>query len=254
MKTFSSEELSYFLGFLLADGSLSEQSRNRGKISIELSNKDVDILLKLQKVFGGTIKQRQRDTNFKQNYVSNVLCIYKKELRDLVKSYGMITGKKSDDVIFPSDLSFNHVIRGFYDGDGAIGMTSNGFPFVSICTKSEKLKTQVLDYFYSITGKKKVLQRNKRDDIYNIVVYKEDAILIAKALYCNATLFLDRKYLEYQKIKDWQRPKSMRVRCATKKWTNTEDQFIKTHDVQTSMVELNRSKQSITTRLWRLAK
>lgn len=254
MKKFSGEELSYFLGFLLSDGNLYEQSRNRGKLSIEISNKDIDILIKFQKIFGGVIKERQRNTNFKQGYVSNILCICNKELRDLVKTYGMIVGKKGDNVQINSNLILHHTIRGFCDGDGAIGITGNGFPFLSICTKSDKLKTQILNYFYTITGKRKNINRNKRDNIYNIVVYKEDAILIAKSLYLNATIFLDRKYIEYQRIKKWHRPKSMRMRGAVKKWTKEEDYFIQTNDIEISMVKLNRSKKSITTRLWRLTK
>jgi len=42
---------SYFIGFFVTDGNLHEQSRNRGSISFELSNKDVDILEKISDLF-----------------------------------------------------------------------------------------------------------------------------------------------------------------------------------------------------------
>ena len=36
--------LSYLYGFLQADGNLYEQSRNRGKLSIEISKRDENII------------------------------------------------------------------------------------------------------------------------------------------------------------------------------------------------------------------
>ena len=84
------------------------------------------------------------------------------------------------------------------DGDGSLGMTGQGLPFISLVTKSEYLKEGYLDFLESHLGIKKNVSRNKRDGVYNIMSNSKPALVISNYLYSNnPKLYLDRKYNNY---------------------------------------------------------
>jgi len=130
--------ISYLLGLAQTDGSLRESTRNRGCFSIELSIRDSDILFKLKDVipFKVYLKQRTRDTNFKDNYTSLALKVYEKEFRDFLIANGVPVGCKSE-IIAPIDCGEFEIdyIRGLMDGDGTIAFDCNGKPIISFTTK-----------------------------------------------------------------------------------------------------------------------
>jgi len=246
----TNEELSYIIGFLHGDGSYYKQSRNRGKISIELSKKDVDILDKIQAIISdGKRSERTRDTNFKKNYASSILLIYKKEIR---YTLDLPVGKKCEIIKPPKWIDENHYIRGLCDADGSIGMTSKGKPFWSLCTSSEDIKNLIISKMRDIVGIEKRLHRNKRDGVYNIVLYDEDAIKFALYTYGKATIYLDRKYQAFNKIVEWKRTTPKRP-GRKKIWLPEEDRIVLSDlSIKDKIILLNRSKSSISTRFWRL--
>jgi hypothetical protein len=208
MEKLSREQLSYIIGFLHSDGHLYETTRNRGKISIELNIRDMDILLKLQSLIGGKLRKRKRTTNF--GYIhSCILEVHSLETRSKLKKSGLIVGSKCERVFIPEKLSVRHYLRGFVDGDGSIGFTGNEEPFISIVTKSETLKNQILDLFQRRFHTIKKLSRNKRDNIYNIIIKNENALKFGKLLYYKSSLYLNRKYKSYTKISKWIRTKNI---------------------------------------------
>lgn len=169
--------LSYFIGFVMADGTFQEGSRNRGKIVIEIKREDEQLLKDISNILpcNSYIRYRERTTNFKENHKSALLSIYNYDFRQFVKQY-IPLGKKSDITYIPKDVSISDFLRGFIDGDGSIGFTVNDAPFVSIITLSEQFKQDYLDFLEREFGIVKHLNRNKRDNVYNIVVFNEDAI------------------------------------------------------------------------------
>lgn len=206
--TLSKEQISYLIGFLHADGHLYETTRNRGKLSIEVDETDNDIIIKVQNLIGGTIRKRNRETNFGQNS-SVILTQCGLETRKFLKSKGMIAGKKSLIISAPSKLSFNHYLRGYFDGDGSLGFTKNNEPFISFCVSSEKLKDQILTFLNEKLGITKNLKRNKRDKVYNIVVKNEGAIGLGKLMYKRSSIFLDRKKKKFNSLLKWKRTKKI---------------------------------------------
>ena len=205
---------SYIYGLFLADVYLTEGSRNRGKLGIELKAQDSKILYKIKKelsIYNSTIHKRTRNTNFKENYESVSLTFFNKELRDEFKKLGFPSGKKSFIINTPKEININFW-RGFFDGDGSLGITSNGFPFLSLITASDNIAYKWIDLLYGITGKQKTTKRNKRDNVYNIAVYKEDAQQVSEYLYKNASLYLPRKYKKYKEVMLWERPDTMKKR------------------------------------------
>ena len=245
----TNEELSYITGFLHGDGNNYKQSPGKGRISIELAMRDRDILDKIESiVIDAKRSERTRDTNFKKNYASCKLSIFKKELRELLD---VPVGKKSKIIEPPVWIDERHYIRGLCDADGSIGMTATK-PFWSLCTSSEKIKTLVLNKMRDVIGVEKRLNRNKRDNVYNIVIYAEDAISFAKYTYEDATIFLNRKYKEFKNISTWERTNKKRP-GRKKAWLSHEDKIILSDlPIKDKMNILNRSKSSIFTRIWRL--
>ncbi len=63
------KNMSYIYGLFQTDGHLYEQSRNRGKLTLEINSRDVDILESLDKIIpcNSYISSRKRVTNFGEN-------------------------------------------------------------------------------------------------------------------------------------------------------------------------------------------
>jgi len=90
-------EHSYFFGFIQSDGNLKKASRNRGRLEIELAERDKDILLSFKKLFPtiySAIRTRARDTNFKKNHKSAIFTVCSLEFRKEVNKLGLFYGKK----------------------------------------------------------------------------------------------------------------------------------------------------------------
>src|SRR5829696_955979 len=68
----------YLFGLIQTDGHLYQNTRNRGRLSIEVSKRDEAILIELQKrlPFNSTISERTRQTNFRNEYVSVIWNVF----------------------------------------------------------------------------------------------------------------------------------------------------------------------------------
>lgn len=242
---------SYLYGLVLTDGSLYFNTRNRGKVTIELNKKDDELLYKLQQqIPNSSVTPRTRNTNFKQHSETMVFANYRKEFREFFIANGIPKENKSICGTIPSTpYSESDFWRGVYDGNGSIGLTSNSEPFTSLVTKSEPLKNELLNLLKTKFGIIKNINPNKRDHVYNIVLKNEDAIEFTKFIYQNASIYMKRKHDEYTKIQKWIRTKP---KLSKTSWSDTEIEYIKTHTIQESMTHLNRTKSSIKTQLWRL--
>lgn len=256
MLTLTVPEHAYFYGFAQGDGHLQESSRNRGRFTIELSSRDRELLEKFRLLFecNSTVSNRTRNTNFKKNYTTSTFRIcdwaFRKELLDL----GYQVGRKSRIVTPPiCEFSETDYFRGVIDADGSLGMTAQGFPFISLVTPSDNIANWVISFISSTTGKsRKKLKRNVRDNIYNIMITKEDAVLLASMLYYDGCLAMERKRIKAKEIMVWSRPLSMRKMSPRKLWDKAQDDYILSHSIKESMSHLGRSKQSVSMRLWRL--
>jgi len=253
----NNEHISYLVGFLQGDGSNYEQSRNRGKISTELSIRDSDILDQIEKLFNdiySSRRKRTRDTNFKKDYSSDCLTIYNIKTRRFLSKF-IPAGKKCKTIKPPEAEDFfekRHYIRGLTDADGSIGITSNNRPFWSLCTSSESVKSFFLKDIIETLNFDKRLNRNKRDNVYNIILYDEDAIEYLKRIYNNASIFSKRKHKLFKEVILWKRT-SQKRKGRKKIWLPYEDKIAMNNSllIEEKMKLLNRSKSSVVTRIWR---
>lgn len=190
--------LSYFYGFIQTDGHYSIQSRNRGRISIELSERDKDILFKIEDILpvSCTISTRTRTTNFKSSSTSFTLNVFDYDFRMMLEGIGLFPGKKSLS-IKPPDFNAHNLIerdywRGVIDGDGSLGFTANNIPFITLISQSDELIEAYKDLIKTRCGYRPITKRNKRDNIYNVCVFRQSPKLI-EYLYPPNCLGIDRK-------------------------------------------------------------
>lgn len=248
---------SYLYGLFITDANLYLTSRNRGRISLEVSEKDSDIVIKLfEEIPNSHIRKRTRDTNFKQGYTTFTFVNGHKPFRDYFIECGFPTEDKTNNANTPQveydELSF---WRGVIDGDGSLGYqkynsseNEKEIPFVSLVTKSEVLKQAYCNFLQKRYGITKKVSRNKRDDAYNISINCEVAQQLAKDLYLSEErcLCLDRKYNLAKDIQNWVRKHPKKI---IHKWTEEEDNYILSHTVKQSAKYIRMSETSIRTRL-----
>jgi hypothetical protein len=255
------EKISYLIGIIQTDGHLRKSiKRGKGSVSIELSHKDQDIIHELVKLipYNYAITDRTRDSNFKKDFHSIGLRVCNKEFCQQMNDWGVPCGRKSEIIAPPlhlETLSKIDYVRGLWDGDGSLGFAKgDGRPFVSFTTASEAMKDFIISFMAEITGKTiKRPTRNTRDNIYNLLLYSEDAATFCNLIYYENCLAIKRKYDTAQQIKNWVRsPDSKRVTWIKKGWTKEEDEYIVSHTVEESMKQLDRTKKSVKIRLWRL--
>ncbi len=210
-------ENAYIFGFMQADGHFSENTRNRGRITIELSLRDKELLDKFAVLLPvrTTQSERTRDTNFKKNNTTCQLNIYDWEFRELLKSYGLTPGKKSHNIDTPlvpySEVDY---FRGLIDGDGSLGVTSLNKPFVCLGTSSEPMATAFRSFVFKHTNRMLGTTRNKRDNYYNLMIALEAAQHLSSVLYYQDCLCLARKQKLAADVAAWVRPDTCKRRAA----------------------------------------
>lgn len=245
----------YLFGFLQADGHLYQNTRSRGRVTVEISAKDVDLLQEFSRLipFHSSVTTRTRRTNFSKEHTSACWSVYDRQFRQSLLNLGLPAGKKSALAAMPDvEVSTADYFRGLIDADGSLGMTGNGFPFLAFVTASESLADSFAGFIFENTGKRKRVERNVRDKVYNMTVFKEDAQTVVAKLYYDGCLGLTRKIRKAAEVGRWERPEGMRRVLQKKTWSPSEDRFIVSHELTESVAALARTECSIKMRLWRL--
>jgi len=118
-KKIDTPEKAYWLGFIYADGSVSDT-----ELTIKLQIKDADHLKKFNKALGGNmeVKKFNRQCNLNDEWYGGceIRC-YSTEMVNDLKKFGVYRNK-SLIIEYPkisSELN-SHFIRGFFDGDGCV--------------------------------------------------------------------------------------------------------------------------------------
>lgn len=247
--------ISYMIGFIQADGSLSQQSRNRGRLQIEIAASDQPLLEELQKLIPvySKIRTRTRDTNFKINYKSSILSVCKRDFREFLIKNGVPVGRKHLIIKPPNRVHLVDYIRGLIDGDGSIGYTSAGLPFVGLCTCSDEIAKCFASFVKTNFKYEKFFSRNKRDGAYNLMFTREIAVGISKVLYYDGCISLPRK-LKMAKTLVWD--KGYRYIIKQKRFSEEENRVVVRKDISRKEIAklLKRTEKSICMQRWRLKK
>lgn len=249
----SKELFSYLYGIFITDGNLWLSTRNRGKITLEVNINDESLLLKMAELIPNSyVNYRVRDTNFKKQYKSVIFSNCNLWFRKIFIDSGFPIRDKTVLANTPQcEYSERDFWRGVIDGDGSIGFTNEGTPFVSLITTSDTLKQAFINLLYNKLGITKRVHRNKRDNAYNIIIKNEQAVKFSRWLYTdNDCLHLNRKYQDSVKISSWVRTKPHGNKGVP--FDEYEINYILSHRVEDSIEHLNRSKKSICSKLYKL--
>ncbi|MFD8789474.1 hypothetical protein [Streptomyces vinaceus] len=246
----------YMFGFLQADGHLSEQSRQRGRLTVEINVRDIHILHEFQRLtpYASNVSEGVRSTNFSSQHHSATWAMHALEARTTLNELGLPYGRKSATITPPRvEFSRRDYLRGMIDADGSVGFTGQGFPFVSLTTASTAVGAYLCHYAKKITGAGRQIKRNARDGIYNIVYTKEAAMQLAGHLYYPGCLALLRKQTAADSLASWQRPAGMRFAPPRRRWSQADDRLLlQLDDPAAAARALDRTEQSCAMRLWRL--
>ena len=215
-KDLTNEQLSYLYGLFITDGFLIIKKKTDNHIyytlGIELQEKDKDILEKIHQLLPeGHVYQRTRNTNFKNNYTCYSFYYLKQDFPLWLIQNGFPLENKTENAIPPIwEYDENAFWRGVIDGDGSLGIRKCGTkigtePYISLTTKSDQLKLAYHNYILKITGFNEKNKRNKRDNVYNIVLAKSRCWKICNELYKNDSIHLNRKYNKYLEILEWRK-------------------------------------------------
>jgi hypothetical protein len=208
----------YFLGFIIADGSISDKPRSKGRFSIMITKDDGYILEKLKEELKIKTKIREinHTTDAKNRKPEVVLRWTSQHMLKTFNDYGILPSKTYDTTFsfnfnnIPNKL-LGHFIRGFIDGDGSF--ESKGGVFTpSILGTSITWITQVGDLVSKYTNLVyKVREvKGKTVNYYALRWSSENKNKVSKIkklnefLYNEATIYLTRKrdkiesYLKYR--------------------------------------------------------
>lgn len=249
-------EYAYMFGFLQADGHLAQGVGQKGRLTVEINAKDIELLRKFQKLtpYYSSITERTRSTNFAETHNSAVWSLCSLEARTKLNELGLPYGRKSKTIAPPSiEFSTGDYLRGLIDADGSVGFTSKGVPFISLTTASTAIASHLRDYARDATGAERIIKRNARDDIYNVFYAMDAAQRLAANLYYPGCLSLERKRTTADSVAAWVRPADMRAAYTRRRWTQQEDRILlELNSPTAAAAELGRTAQSCHLRLWRL--
>lgn len=251
-------EYAYMFGFLQADGHLYQGTGQKGRLTVELNAWDIDLLYRFKNLtpYNSSVTERTRSTNFAENHHSAVWTLCSLDARTKLNELGLPYGRKSRSIGPPlGDFSHRDYLRGIIDADGSVGYTGPGWPFICLTTSSTAIATYLCFYAQKITGAERLINRNARDEVYNISYEKEAAQTLVADLYYPGCLSLGRKQVKADAVASWKRPFDMRVVDSRRHWTAKEDQvLLQSDDVMAVAEELGRTEKSCRLRLWRLRK
>lgn len=191
----------YLAGFLAADGCIKNNS-----ISLELSDKDLNHLMKIKNLLQCNAKINKRirykskeNSNWKDSGCCNFTCSSKETINDL-KRFNIIPNKTKT-YTFPewliSHSLVHHFMRGYFDGDGSFYHDK----FSKRTFFSIRGTINFLNDFKNIL-KIKSISLPKINNGQGQLAFKgqKDVANIVNFLYKDATIFLQRKKLLVEKF------------------------------------------------------
>ncbi|MFD0328694.1 LAGLIDADG family homing endonuclease [Streptacidiphilus monticola] len=161
----------YLFGFLQADGHLFRGRGQKGRLTVELNARDIELLERFKALcpYPSSVTTRTRATNFSPESRTAVWSVCALAFRRELVCLGLPEGRKSARIAPPGiPFSARDYLRGLIDADGSLGMTAKGNPFVSLVTQSDALAEYFCESVRQLTGVVHRPRRNRRDSVFNL--------------------------------------------------------------------------------------
>lgn len=199
--TIDTQEKAYILGLLWSDGC---NQLSRGKVTIQLQERDKEILEQIKKVSNNERPLWKSTLNDKNPNWQNsmVLTWQSRNISQVLNDYGMVP-RKSLILEFPNWLDeslYSHFIRGYIDGDGSIYYSQNK----NVCRVTIVGTKMFLDVIHNICteiGVKTSLYHKEKHNDNTFTLYttsNSGTLTFLQWVYNDATLKIQRKYDKYQ--------------------------------------------------------
>lgn len=206
------EEKAYFLGFMLADGYVVENPNGQNRIGMKLSNIDSALLITLKNLISKDYPVYEKENSI------GFLISGDKLYNDLVK-LNCIKNKTYSNIQLPiiKKELYRHLIRGYFDADGSIGIRSARPKQrqINICSINKNILEDIKLIFdeFSIdcniyterrlgkllphpnTGK---LYDSFRDMYRLTLLSHVSKCKLFEFFYKDSTIYLERKYIKYK--------------------------------------------------------
>ena len=185
----------YWIGFLFADGSVSNYGR-LGSVSVRVSERDRNQIVKLRTFLGSTHKIGTAPAGNYGGYRSKPsvrLVIPSARLAEQLLSLGRYEGPIDDLLIQSRDFW-----RGVVDGDGSLGILASGYAYFGLVGSRRLLEAFLLFLRRNNLGARMTIRPDKT--IFQVATAGYIAEKIVALLYGNATVALDRKATAAAKI------------------------------------------------------
>lgn len=199
-KNIDTEEKAYWLGFIYADGYISNVGSK--KIGIAIKSSDIKHLEKFNKSLDSTypIKVYKNDTTYGNNIEYCRLIITSDTMFNDLLNQGVFEHKSlilQPPLSIPTHL-LRHFVRGYLDGDGTISKNGNSYYVGFIGTKEflEWLHTYIESN--EIVLKIRLEQRHENCEALSFKIHGKNAYKLLKLLYDDSTIYLNRKYERYK--------------------------------------------------------
>ena len=188
------EEDAYWLGFLLADGYISE---DRWLVQLKLAKKDIEHLRKFLKYLNYSDIDNNIKTDVGGAYTRDNKCsVVKVNGEQIVKNlqqYNLFQKKSGKEIPYKCqtvDLEKAY-IRGIIDGDGFLRTTQDGFGIVGSYEVLKYIKDFIQENICDVTTNSIM----NHGTIYKIEIHGINKVsTILQYFYKNAHIYLDRKY------------------------------------------------------------
>ena len=217
--TIDTEEKAYWLGFIYADGTISSfplEGKPKYTFELALSINDKEHLEKFARFVKRTApvsdKIVKRDD---KEYHACRICINSKHLWETLNSYGCtprksLTLKWPDENIFKDKSLIIHFIRGYFDGDGSLGIydTTQSCNGIKYEYKENKCRLGflgtpdflqgIVDYFIVPKNIKSKGTEKYPDKAYALDYATREAFYVGFCMYNNCNIYLERKYNKFK--------------------------------------------------------
>lgn len=190
------ERKAYFLGLLMADGNVTDGATGGKAISLPLYGEDGYLVEEFGKEIGcPNIFYHSAESNAKRSGFSSsnstVIRFGCVEMAADLAKYDVVnckTGLEKIPILLCRELT-PHFIRGYFDGDGTVYWTKDGYVRFGVYG-SHLICQQILDYF----GWNNKVHDQKTYDVSFFLIQKKSKMLdFYNAIYTNATIWMNRK-------------------------------------------------------------
>lgn len=190
------EAKKYWIGFLMADGCVSERSGRNYSVLVSLAKKDSEHVKKFKKFLNSdhtiTKSEYENTTIHKLIFTSTQIA------NDLAK-YNIVPNKTDKNVKVKHLQNDRHFWRGMIDGDGSLYNVTTQSPALSF-TNQKSLTYQ----FYSFVKEYLDTNAKPRENrwTYEFTLSNLKALKLAKTLYEDSSVYLDRKFNRFKQLKN----------------------------------------------------